>query len=138
MRDHRKFDAFQIADKLVVLVYEVTRAWPREEVFGLTSQVRRGAVSVVSNIVEGCGRETDLDFRHFLVMAHAACRELEYQISLAARLKYPTRIVVLEGNFSEPRECGESVAELSDRTSRVLAGLVKSIPPKAHFPKAAS
>ena len=76
MRDHRNLRAFQLADELALLVYRETTGFPREEMFGLTSQVRRAAVSVASNIAEGCGRSTDLDFLRFLDMANGSLREL--------------------------------------------------------------
>ncbi len=97
MRDHRNLRAFQLADELALLVYRETAGFPREELFGLTSQIRRAAVSVASNIAEGCGRSTDTDFLRFLDMANGSLRELQYQISLAQRLGYPRLQVVAQG-----------------------------------------
>ena len=83
MRDHRNLRAFQLADELALLVYRETAGVPKEELFGLTSQVRRAAVLVASNIAEGCSRGSDVDFLRFLDMANGSLRELQYQISLA-------------------------------------------------------
>jgi four helix bundle protein len=58
MRDHTKLRAFHLADDVAVLIYRQTAAFPKEEIYGLTSQMRRAAVSTASNIVEGCTRET--------------------------------------------------------------------------------
>jgi four helix bundle protein len=71
---------------LALAVYEHTRGFSREEVFGLTAQLRRSAVSVPSNIVEGCARNSEADYLHFLDVAYASSREVEDQLSLATRL----------------------------------------------------
>ena len=86
MRDHTKLKAFQFADEAALLVYQVTRKFPKEELYGLTSQIRRAAVSVPSNIVEGCARSTIAEYRRFLEIAFGSAREYHYQISLAHRI----------------------------------------------------
>ncbi len=97
MRDHRNLRAFLLADELAMLIYRESVNFPKEELFGLTSQIRRAAVSVASNIVEGCGRSSDIDFLRFLDMANGSLRELQYQISLAQRLGYlPTQSPLLD------------------------------------------
>ena len=88
MRDHNKLKAFQIADELALLTYKLTRSFPKDEIFGLTSQMRRASVSVPSNIVEGCARESQIEYRRFLDMAFGSLRELHYQFGLAYRLGY--------------------------------------------------
>ena len=90
MRDHRKLKAFQLSDQLVFEVYRETRSFPNHELFGLTSQMRRSAVSACANIVEGCARRTKKDFLHFLTNAFASLRELGYLIELGIRLEYLT------------------------------------------------
>jgi four helix bundle protein len=91
VRDHRKLRAFELADEMAVKVYRATRDFPKEEVYGLTSQMRRAAVSVPSNIVEGCARESQTEYFPFLEMAFGSLKELHYQFSLARRLGYLRR-----------------------------------------------
>lgn len=88
MRDHTKLKAFAITDELAISVYDATRNFPKSEIYGLTSQMRRAAVSVPSNIVEGCARESQIEYLRFLEIAFGSLRELDYQYSLAKRLGY--------------------------------------------------
>ena len=66
MRDYKKIKAWQLADDLTVAIYERTRSFPREELYGLTSQLRRASYSVPANVVEGASRESKRDYLHFL------------------------------------------------------------------------
>ncbi len=115
MRDHRKLRAFELADELVLAVYAATRTFPKEELFGLTSQLRRAAISVASNIVEGCARNSQADFRRFLDIAFGSLRETEYQLTIASRLNYLSN------------DLAESLAALADEAARVLSGLIRSL-----------
>jgi four helix bundle protein len=88
MRDYIKIDAWRLADDLTVEVYERTRSFPKEEMYGLTSQLRRASYSVPANIVEGASRESKKDYLHFLYIARGSLSETQYFIHLARRLDY--------------------------------------------------
>ncbi|HUU40378.1 MAG TPA: four helix bundle protein [Desulfatiglandales bacterium] len=88
MRDHTKLRAFELADEVALLIYQATRKFPKEEIYGLTSQMRKAAVSVPSNIVEGCTRESQAEYLRFLEIAFGSLRELHYQLGLSRRLGY--------------------------------------------------
>jgi four helix bundle protein len=113
MRNHTKLRAFELADRLALLVYQRTKSFPRDECFGLTAQMRRAAVSIASNIVEGSARNSAADYIRFLDIAYGSVCEIEYQISLACRL----------GFLPEPDE----LTSLSNETARVLNGLINSL-----------
>jgi len=88
MTDYTKIEAWKMADDLTVAVYEQTRSFPREEIYGLTSQLRRASYSVPANIVEGSSRDTKKDYLHFLYIARSSLSETQYFIHLAGRLGY--------------------------------------------------
>jgi four helix bundle protein len=81
----------QHADDLCVEIYQLTRRFPKEELYGLTSQVRRAAVSVAANIAEGAGRQTNKDYLHFLYIANASLAEVRYHLHLSRRLEFLDR-----------------------------------------------
>jgi four helix bundle protein len=115
MRDHRKLRAFELADDLVIAIYRATKSFPKEEIFGLTSQLRRAAVSIASNIVEGSARNSLADYIRFLDIAFASTREVEYQISIASRLGY------LDSSSAS------SLQQEAEETAKVMAGLLRSL-----------
>ena len=88
MRDYTKIEAWKLADDLTVAIYQQTQSFPREELYGLTSQLRRACSSVPANIVEGSARESQKDYLHFLHIARASLSETQYFLHPANRLNY--------------------------------------------------
>ena len=88
VQHYRELIVWQKAIVLVEDVYRATNDFPKTEIYGLTSQIRRAAVSIPSNIAEGQGRNSTRDFLHFLSMAQGSLMELETQITIAERLGY--------------------------------------------------
>jgi four helix bundle protein len=115
VRDHTKLRAFELADEVALSVYRVTAEFPKEELYGITSQIRRAAVSVPSNIVEGCARSTQTEYLRFLTIAFGSLRELRYQLNLSCRLGY------LDGADFTPLE--QKIIE----TEKVLNGLIGTL-----------
>lgn len=115
MRDHTKLKVFKPADEIAVMIYRITRRFPKEEVYGLASQMRRAAVSIPSNIVEGCARESQAEYFRFLEIAFGSLRELHYQFGLARRLEY-----LEEPDYSE---CDLKLGE----TEKLLGALMRSM-----------
>ena len=91
MSDHRKLRAFHLANDLAIAIYRLTRNFPKEEQYGLTSQMRRAAVSVAANIVEGEARSSARDLMRFLNIAFGSARELGYFLELSIRLGFLSR-----------------------------------------------
>ena len=113
-RDHRKLDAFTLADELTLRIYSETRDFPRSEMYGLRSQLRRAAVSIPTNIVEGCARDSEGDLLRFLDIAFASTRELNYLIGLASRLEFMNA------------KTAEELVNFGGRVAAALAALRKS------------
>lgn len=90
MRDFRKLEVWKKAYSLSLATYRATKAFPEEERYGLTAQMRRAAVSVPANIAEGCGRETRADFVRILHIASGSCSELDCLLLLAGDLGFLT------------------------------------------------
>ena len=115
MRDFKNIVAWKKSDDLAVAVYEATRSFPKDEVYSLTSQLRRAAYSVPANIAEGASRNTQKDYLHFLYIARGSAAEVAYFIHLSRRLGY------LDPNVHD------WLAGQADETSRVLTGLLRSV-----------
>lgn len=88
MRDFRKYDVWHLSHQLVLDIYKVSKNFPKEEIFNVTSQLRRACVSIPTNISEGCGRNSDKEFAQFLNIALGSISETEYLIILSADLNF--------------------------------------------------
>jgi four helix bundle protein len=122
--DYRKLQVWQRAHQLTLDVYQVTRALPKDELYGLTSQLRRAASSIAANIAEGCGRNGDAELARFLGIALGSANELDYNILLARDLGYLS-----------PSQYEQLTADIHDVT-RMLAALIDRLhQPKRPAPK---
>ena len=115
VKNYQELIAWQKAMDLVEEVYKVSKSFPREEIYGLTSQVRRAAVSIPSNVAEGQGRTTTPDFLRHLSIAYGSLRELETQVLIAARLGYLARGKI------------DDVMNMAGEVGRLLNGLKSSL-----------
>ena len=114
VRSYRDLKVWQHSMMLVKQVYYATQHWPQEEKFGLTSQVRRAAVSIPSNIAEGQGRRSDREFHRFLNIAHGSLMEVETQLLIAKDLGYLSA------------ESLKSLLEIARETGKMLFGLLSA------------
>ena len=110
----RDLKVWGAAMDVAAATYDLTAGFPREEQFGLTSQMRRAAVSIASNIAEGSGRESRGDFRQFVLIARGSTCELQTQLILSLRLGYCTPLQV------------EEVAQQVDEVGKMLNGMANS------------
>jgi four helix bundle protein len=114
-RSYKDLVAWQRAMELVTATYRATAGFPKDELFGLTSQLRRAAVSIPSNIAEGQGRLSEKEFRHFLGQARGSLMEVETQLQIATNLGY----LLKEQTSTLLKSCGE--------VGRILNGLLASV-----------
>jgi four helix bundle protein len=112
MRPHEKLEVWCRAIDFVTSVYKSTATFPNEEKFGLTSQVRRSAVSIPANIAEGAARHTTKEFLHFLSIAQGSASELETELLIAHRLGYLER-AAYESMYAELNTIARMIVGLS-------------------------
>ena len=115
MNDYRELVAWQVAHEATLLAYRCTKQFPKEEMFGITSQLRRSISSVPANIAEGNGRGSRKEYLKFLVIARGSLNEARYFVQLSSDLDY-----------LEPSQQSE-LNERLERVSRLLAGLIRSL-----------
>ena len=115
VKNYTELFAWQKSIDLVEAVYQLSSAFPREELYGLTAQIRRACVSVPSNIAEGQGRWTTGEFVQFLGFAHGSLREVETQVHIAVRL-----------GFIQPSQA-EPIFHVASEVGRLIHGLRKSL-----------
>ncbi|MGI6441719.1 MAG: four helix bundle protein [Peptoniphilaceae bacterium] len=114
-QDTSKLIVWQKSHELVLKIYAITKDFPKDEQFGLTSQIRRAVVSIPSNIVEGKARGSNKDYNRFLMMARGSLEEVKYQMLLAKDLKY-----LDENTYRE-------IYKNMDEVGRLLGGLIKKL-----------
>lgn len=123
MTSHKELKVWQKGIELVKSIYEITKLFPNNEQFGLVSQMRRAAVSIPSNIAEGCGRHSDKELIHFLYISIGSASELETQT-----------IISLELNFLEKAKA-ELLLEMISEIIRMTSSLIKSIKVRTEITK---
>jgi len=115
MSSYRDLKVWQLGVEISLQVYQVTRDFPKHELYGLTSQIRRAAVSVPSNIAEGQARKTQKELARFLDIAKGSLAEIETQLIIASKLGY-----LDQGKTDE-------LLKMTDQESRMLSGLINSV-----------
>lgn len=115
MRDWNKLEAFRVADELAIAVLTAMKQMPTHQRYVLTNQIERSALSVPSNIVEGCARHTEAEYLRFLDIAYGSASELQYHLSVAVRLSYlPTN------RYDELRDRAQRAAKTLNKLIRAL------------------
>jgi four helix bundle protein len=116
-RDHRQLRVFHEAHRLTIAIYKETRHFPRDEWFGIRAQVRRAAVSIPSNIVEGSARRSIREYVNFVNMSRASAAEVEYLVSLASELG----LVSTEAGKRLRDTCNELIPQLESLLQKLEA-----------------
>ena len=88
MQDYRKLTVWKKSHQLTMSIYKATSVFPKSEIYGLTSQIRRASISIPANIAEGCGRDSGNELNQFLKIAQGSVSELEYHLLLAKELGF--------------------------------------------------
>ncbi|MDY6901172.1 MAG: four helix bundle protein [Cyanobacteriota bacterium] len=103
MKDFQRLKVWSKAHQLTLILYKETKSFPKEELFGLTSQIRRSASSIPANLAEGCGRDSEKELARFIQIAQGSAYELEYHLLLAYELEYlaKTRYIDLRSQVLE-------------------------------------
>ena len=115
MKDFRQLKVWEKAHQLALAIYKETKNFPKEELYGLTSQIRRASMSIPTNIAEGCGMNTDKEFARFLQIAMGSASETEYQLILAHDLEFLSK------------ETHEKLHTNVEEVKRMLASLLKTL-----------
>ncbi len=115
MKDFHELKVWQKAHQLTLAVYQITAPFPREELYGLTSQLRRSCSSIPANLAEGCGRNGDAEFARFCFIAMGSASELEYHLLLARDL-----------NLIKPNDY-EDLAHRAIEVKRMLTALIQKL-----------
>jgi four helix bundle protein len=115
MKDFRNLKVWQKSHDLTMVVYKETKNFPKEEIYGLVSQMRRASSSIPTNIAEGCGKHTDKEFANYLQISMGSASETEYLIFLSGELGYLTK--------TSTENMIESISEIK----KMLASLIKTI-----------
>jgi four helix bundle protein len=119
MEDFKDLKVWAKAHLLTLAIYDITRRFPKEEVFGLTSQMRRASASIGANIAEGCGRRSDAEMKRFVQIARGSANELEYHLLLARDLQL-LPVEEFKGLESKTLEVQRMLAALSQRLGRPI------------------
>lgn len=119
MKDFRNLKVWEISHQIALSIYNITLSFPREEMYGLINQIRRASISIPTNISEGCGRGSSIDFRRFLQISFGSACEVEYLLLISYELKYLLK-----------KDYDQLVSQIIE-TKKMLSGLIKKLNEKS-------